>query len=239
MTIVVVLLVFLLAGLVQGGSGFGLALTALPLLTLIMPIKEASPVLALTALTVNAFIFLRLRSHFRWERMLPLALASVAAVPVGVWLLATADARVLQIILGVLMLVAVVHGVVPGLRERRWHPLWLGIPLGGLAGTLTGTLGTGGPPIVAYVSTQGFDRFRYSASIQLTLGLCGLLRLPCLAAGGLLTWRLLGYSAVGCLAAMLGAWMGLRVLKRIPEKVLRYVVSAMLLGLAIKNLIGS
>ena len=116
--------------------------------------------------------------------------------------------------------------------------MWLGAPCGLFSGALTGAFGTGGPPAVAYVATQGFDRHRYSASVQLALGVAALLRLPCLAAGGLLTWQILALSAAGGIAAAIGAWLGLHVLKALPEKGLRHVVMAMLLVLAVKNLVG-
>jgi len=237
-TITVALLVLLVAGLIQGAGGFGFALTALPVLCLMIPLKDASAMLVLTGLSINGFIFWRLRSHFSWERMLPIALGGLAGVPLGVLLLAKADARALQIVLGIVLLMAVGQNLAPGLRNRKWHPLWLGAPCGVFSGALTGAFGTGGPPAVAYVAAQGFDRFRYSASVQLAVGMGGLLRLPCLAVGGLLSWQILAMSAAGGVAAAVGAWVGLHVLKRLPEKALRYVVTAMLLVLAIKNLAG-
>ena len=238
MTLYAIMLVFMLAGFIQGASGFGFALMALPVLCLMIPITEASPMLVLTGLTINGYLFWRLRAHFRMDRMRALMIGCLAGVPLGVWALAQVEARVLQVSLGVVLLIAVTLRLVPGLNRSSWHPQWLGVPCGLFSGTLTGAFGTGGPPAVAYVTTQGFDRLRYAASVQVVLGLGSMVRLPSLAAGGLLTWRTLAVSAAGGLAAVVGAWMGLHVLKRLPEHILNRLVMAMLLLLAILNLMG-
>ena len=112
MTIAAIMLVCVLAGVIQGASGFGFALAALPVLSLMIPLKEASAMLVLTGLSVNGFIFWRLRSHFRVTRMLPLVIGGLAGVPLGVWLLVNADARVLQVALGIVLLIAVGQNVV-------------------------------------------------------------------------------------------------------------------------------
>ena len=101
-----VLLIFLImaaAGLVQGATGFGSGLVAIGLLTWIIDVQTGSVLLVLSALSLNLAILYRLRRHFHWERIWPLALSAVVGVPFGVLVLAKVDPQLLRPVLGVLL----------------------------------------------------------------------------------------------------------------------------------------
>ena len=92
-------------------------------------------------------------------------------------------------------------------------------------------------PAVAYVQSQRFDRFRYSATVQTALAISAVVRILCLGATGLFTPRLLVFSMLCLLCAVAGAWLGLHALKRLPDRAVRTVVLGMLLLLGIKYLV--
>lgn len=233
----IVLVVFVVAASVQGAAGFGFGLVAISLLSCFIDIKDASVVLSLASLCMNAFIFWRLREHFRFDRIAPLMFAAVVGAPLGVLLLVHADAHLLKRLLGIILLLTVANGCVPRLADRPWHPIVLGVPCGLLSGALSGAYATGGPPLVAYVRSQGFDKFRYSATLQIVFALNTTIRLIALGATGVFTKRLLALSVWGIGCAVIGAWLGLHVLKRMPERILRRVVAGLLLVMGTKYLL--
>ena len=55
--------IILLASFVQGFSGFGFALVSIPLLSLVINIKEAVPLGALCGLVVNVYLIFHLKEH--------------------------------------------------------------------------------------------------------------------------------------------------------------------------------
>ena len=232
--IFLIILVLITAGGIQGVSGFGFGLVAVSLLSGVIPLKQASVMLVLASLSMNLYILLRLRAHFSLERMKWMLTASIAGVPLGVWLLVRADESLLKRILGVILLLTVVQGFIPALRRKPWHPVWMGGPCGLFSGALSGAFATGGPPAVAYVQSQQFDRFRYAASVQVPLAIAAAVRLLCLGATGMFTWELLAFSVMGVVCAIAGAWLGLHFLKRLPDKVIRKLVLVMLLLMGIK-----
>jgi uncharacterized membrane protein YfcA len=237
MEIALILAILLVAGAVQGTTGFGFGLVSVALLGAVMPVRDASVMLVLGSLSINIFMFVRLRSHFRTERVLPAIGAAVVGVPLGVWLLVRADETVLRRILGLILIATVVQRLLPALARKRWHPIWLGVPCGLLAGGLSGAFNTGGPPIVAYVSSQGFDRFRYAAAVQLLLGISAVTRIGCLTVAGAFTPRLAGLGAAGILCAVGGAWLGMHGLRRLSDRAVSRIVLVMLIALAVKYLV--
>lgn len=236
MDIIFTIIVFVTAAAVQGAAGFGFGLVAVGLLGSLLPIKDASVTLVLASLTLNCFIFYRLRSHFRWDRVLPMIVSTLVGVPLGVWILVAASEVLLHRLLGVVLLVTVVQNFLPGIGDKRWHPVGLGVPCGLFSGALAGAFATGGPPAVAYVSSQHFTRFRYSATLQLALGTSAVMRILCLGVSGQFTPRILLLSGLGIVCAIAGAWIGLHCLKWLSDEHLKKVVLAVLFVLGLKYL---
>ncbi|WP_456384925.1 TSUP family transporter, partial [Desulfolithobacter sp.] len=58
--------VFLAAGFVQGLTGFGSALVAIPLLSLLMDVKTAVPLCTLNGMIITMYLGWRLRNHLHW-----------------------------------------------------------------------------------------------------------------------------------------------------------------------------
>ena len=237
--LIAVMTVVALAGAVQGAVGFGFGLVAVGVLGSFLPIKQASVMLVFASLGINLFIFIRLRHHFSLDRMRWMLAGAVVGVPLGVWALVKADEVLLRRVLGVVLLLTVLQRFIPGIKAKRWHPFWAGAPCGLASGALSGAFATGGPPAVAYVQGQQFDRFRYVASVQIPLAVAAVVRVACLGAARQLTPQLFALSilSVGC--AVGGAWLGLHVLKRLPEETVRIIALTMLLVLGIKYLAWS
>ena len=227
----------LLAGAVQGAAGFGFGLVAIALLSSVIEIKDASIILVLGSLSMNIFIFWRLRRHFHFDRVWPMMLSTLVGVPLGVWFLVKADPELLRRVLGVVLLLSVAQSFVPRVGKKRWHPFYLGVPCGVFSGALSGAFATGGPPVVVYVSKQGFDRFRYVATLQVVLGTSALARILCLGVSGLFVRRLVFLSVGGIVCGVTGAWLGLMVLKRIPEKAMKITIFVLLVLLGIRYLV--
>lgn len=229
--------IFFFAGVVQGTAGFGFGLTSLALLGSVIDLRIAAILSLFGALIINVVIFLPLKQYFTWERMRPFFLTALAGVPVGVFCLQYFTGDILQLFIGVLLIGGAIHGLVPALAKHKWHPLWAGIPCGFISGTLTGAFGTGGPPAVAYVSSQNFDRRTYVTILQIIFMVGGLVRLAILAGAGIMTADLSLASFIGGVCAGAGAFLGIRVLRRLSNENLRKLVAILLLMMGIKHLV--
>ena len=242
------LIVIAIGGLVQGSTGFGSGLVSLGILTWIVgmqdtgaellgsdleAIKLASILITFAALSQNVIIIRRLWRHFKWERMGPMIVCTMIGAPIGVYVLVKADADVLKVTLGIVLVIAAAQAMIPHLAKKRWHPWYMGIPFGLFTGGLNGAIGTGGPPAVAYIASQNFTRFRYSVMLQVVFGVSCVIRLGLIGAKGMLTWQLMLMAVGAIVFAGIGAATGLRVLRRFSDAGLKKVVAVLLLVLGL------
>ena len=143
----------------MGLAGFGIGLVSLALLPYIMAPAEAIVLMTLYAAAFALAIFVAVRHDFTPARVADLivgtVVGTVVGTPLGVWALASFPASVLNRLIGAMLLVAVGlewRGLYPEkLEGRRW-----GLGAGVLAGVIGGAVGTPGPPVVLYATTQGW-----------------------------------------------------------------------------------
>lgn len=224
------MLVMFFAAMVQGVTGFGFGLIAVGLLSLMSPIRDAAVMSVIPALMVNGALVWQLRRHLCWADLRPIAVTAACFTPLGVVLLNKLDASVINGLLAVILLVTLLQSVLLRRQHCPWHRLWLGLPMGMLSGVLAGAYGSGGPPLVAFVHSQHYDRFRHVVSIQVLLGIAGLIRVICLIHTNILTAQQWTLNALGVFVVLPGIWLGLKLLKYLPQSVLRAMV-LLLLGL--------
>lgn len=226
--LLITIVIVLFAALVQTVTGFGFGLIVVGLLSLVSPVKSAAVMNVMPALAVNMILAWRLRSHLRWPELIPIALAAVCCTPVGVLLLSVLDPRMVNGMLAAVLLATVIQPILLRQSHRPWHRTWLGVPMGMLSGILCGAYGTGGPPLVAYVHSHKMDRYRHVASLQVLLGMAGLMRLVSLIWQQSMTAQQWIGNAVGAIVVLPGIWVGLRLLGHLPEKWIRRIIVMML-----------
>jgi uncharacterized membrane protein YfcA len=149
----------------RSALGFGDALVAMPLLTLLLGIRVATPLVAFAASTIAVAILSRnwrsadLRGAWR------LIAAALAGIPVGLLFLKQAPETTVRAILGaVLILFAGYRLLNPALPRLARD--WPALPFGFLAGILGGAYNTNGPPAVVYGTLRGWPPATFRATLQ-------------------------------------------------------------------------
>jgi len=154
------------AAFVRSALGFGDAVIAMPLLTMVIGLKTASPLVAFIGPTISVLVLARGWRKVDLKPAVRLIAASALGIPVGVYGLARLPEEPLKVALGALILFYGVFGLArPGARirsERAWLP-WL---VGGTAGVLGGAYNTNGPPVVAYGMLRGWPPESFRATLQ-------------------------------------------------------------------------
>jgi len=154
------------AAFVRSALGFGDAVLAMPLLTMVVGLKTASPLVAFIGPTISVLILARGWRKVDMSPALRLIVASALGIPVGVYGLARLPEEPLRIVLGALILFYGLFGLArPGARIRRERP-WLPWLVGGTAGVLGGAYNTNGPPVVAYGMLRGWPPESFRATLQ-------------------------------------------------------------------------
>jgi uncharacterized membrane protein YfcA len=226
------------AGFVQGSTGFGFALTSMPLLPLMMGYKDAAALVFLLSAIVIALTFFRNRKHYNWREGWELIAGAVVGIPIGFYLFIHAEESLLRHLLGAVLCAFAINEFL----IQRWMTRAadvtsrLGFPLGMLSGSLDAAFNMAGPPAVAYVYARPWSAQQIAASLQVQFGIGLILRTILSAGTGFLNARVLQLSACAALPLSASILLATHVAPRIPRVALRRVVFLLLGVMGLKYL---
>ncbi len=227
--------ILLLAAFTQSLTGFGLALVSMPLLGQLMPLHQASALVAVVSLVVEAALLRRYWAHLRWRPVARLTAASFLGMPLGVALLHHLPGNWLLTALGMLLIAYSLYALGNWHLPRLTHPFWAW-GLGLLAGVLGGAYNTSGPPVILYGHARRWTPQVFKGNLQaFFLSTSAAIFLAHLAAGDITpsTW----WRALEALPSLgLGLWLGRKAEKRLSPEVFRKIVLFALLLVGAKML---
>jgi len=226
-----------LGAFIQGVVGFGVGLVLLALLTPVLGVKEAAVVGVLPVAVLIAVLAWKYRRSVKWDETVVLGAMLIVGAPLGVKFLVKADVGLVRAIMGLVLLASAVQRLLPGAEERSW-PRVLAVPLGLFAGALNGAFGTGGPPLIAYLSARRLDHLTYVATLQFLFVIGVIVRLEELIRQGLMTEKMVLGGSLGAVGALIGAFAGVAAMNRINEKAMAKLVTAALLALGLYYLLS-
>lgn len=230
--VAVALGVFLLAALAQAVTGFGSALVAVPLLTLVT--EPVTAVVAATAvsLALTSGAAWRERAHVDVASARTLTVAGVVGMPVGLVALALLDESLLAAVIAGAMLVMVVL-VSLGLRVGPRAAPAAGV----VSGALLTSTGMNGPPLV--MTLVGLEPRRYRATLQAVFAGQDVVAVAAFVVLGHLDREAALLTVAGIAGLPLGWRLGDAVFHRIPAHRLRHLVVGGLLLTGVSLLVTS
>jgi uncharacterized membrane protein YfcA len=231
------LLVLILAGLIQGSTGFGSGLVAVPLLLLVFEPRIVVPLVLLGTSGISLLILYDVRSHVEVKRIWSLMVAGIAGMPLGMYLLLVLDADILRVFAGV-VIVASALAFLAGFKRQVRNERAAWVPIGLSSGLLSGSLSMSGPPVILFLSNQGVGKDTFRANLALYFMVMTVATAMVFYAGGLLTPEVLGLAVMLVPASLLGTLAGVKVSHRIKETVFDRVVLVFLLLLGIMAVVA-
>jgi uncharacterized protein len=222
----------ILAGFIQGLSGFGSVLVALPILVLFLDFQLAVPLVSIWGMTINIILLMQLRMHLRPKNILPLTLAAIPGIPLGIYVLKHANILVLEMLLGVLLLIFSLYFIWSGGKTRGLSRGWL-YAAGFLSGCLGGGLAMSGPPVIIYTAVQPWDKDEIKSTLTGYFFLSGLIIIVFQTTSGLMTTEVFTGSLLSIPFIFLGVMLGSAGYRRLATEHYRQVVVGLitLLGL--------
>lgn len=209
-----ILLIFLVAMLIQGASGFGSALTAMPFLITLVGIKVAAPLFLLGVLTAEIVMLVYFRHALQFREIWRLALAAAAGIPIGIVAIRTLPEGLVTGLLGIILIAYSLYSLLSPRPFSISRPGW-GLAFGLVGGLLTGAYNTGGPPYVMYGAARQWDRDTFKSNIQGLFLISSLLAIANHALYGSFTLEVISHYLMalpGVLAGLaLGIWLGSRI----------------------------
>lgn len=216
----------LAAGFLRGLTGFGFALAAVPVLSLILTPLEAVLIAQLLQLAMSPVDLLRNHAHVDRRALGLLVLGAVPGVPLGVAVATAVSPDLLRLTIAL----AVIAGLAAILaRVRVPEGRGPALAAGGLAGLFSGLAAMPGPPVVAYFLGRGAapkvaratNLMFFAASSAFALSLAaGLHRAVDL--------RLLGIAALSLPVLLVGSHLGEAAFRRLADETYRRAAIAVL-----------
>jgi len=189
--ITAILASYLFAATAKGVTGLGFSTTCLPILALLVGLKDALPLVIIPSIFSN-IVVMRQVGRFRETlgRFWPMLLAVIPGLALGLWTLAYIDGRLAGAILGLLMLVWCAFTFTkPELSiAARWErPL---APFSGfITGTINGITGSQVMPMVPFMMMLRLERNLFIQAVNCSFTLSSLVMMLGLAKLGLFSWE--------------------------------------------------
>lgn len=233
------LVVILTGGVIRGFTGFGSSLVWVSGLTLLLPPAEVIPVLYMLEVAASASLYRSSRREVRWETIAPLVAGAVIGLPLGIWVLRSADPSRMAVAIGGIVLVSTVL-LAMGARLRAMPGRTATVATGTASGFLNGVSSASGPPVIMYFMASPATVTESRASLITYFGLMDVAAVFFAAVAGLVDSVTLVRFAVFLPAMVAGAALGRRGFDRVNQTVARRAALIVLFALGaavlIKNL---
>ena len=219
--------IVLFAYLVRGICGFGSGLIAIPVLSLMLPLKVTVPLIVMLDYLASAGQGVSQRQSIEWKEIRRLIIPALIGVSAGLMIFHKADAELLPRVLGGFVLLYALYTL--------WGPeipkasSWWSIPAavsGGAVGTL---FGTGGPFYVSYLKARQLDKNAFRATFACIFLLDGAARVTGYLGTEVVDIQLLVLLAASLPMMILGMYLGGKIHTNLSPEVFTRAISVLLL----------
>ena len=235
-TILLACSIIFFSGVVQGLTGFGSALVAIPLLSMVMDVKQAIPLSILNALVITTTLIYALRRLIDWGKIVPLLIGAIPGVLLGATLLKQADPVIISRSLGVLLICVSVLNLFFRPKPLQLPRVW-GCIAGFFSGAINATVGAGGPPAIIYATLQNWNKDEIRATLTGFFVCNGYVTAMVHAGHGIINGAILRLFVLSCGCVLLGTLAGSRLSKKIQHQTYLRLVYLLLLFLGIMLLV--
>lgn len=215
------------AAFVQRVSGFGFGIFIMTALPYLLPsYGEATTLSGALALVTSVVIVSRMWAYISWRKLLPILFTFLVVSWFAVQFVAHSGDGLLKRILGAVLILASIYFYFLSDKIRIKPTLPMQIGLGTVSGFMGGLFGMQGPPAVLYflASTEKKDEYMALAQTYFLVGnsVMTIYR----AHNGFFSHEVALSWCCGLPMVLLGTWLGAKVFRRIPIRLLRKIIYA-------------
>ncbi|MBF0289108.1 MAG: sulfite exporter TauE/SafE family protein [SAR324 cluster bacterium] len=222
--IVIGSIVVFVGSLVQGSVGFGFALIIVPTLLLILPQEHVTPVVVLLSLALNGVALYECHRILQKKTVFLLSISGILGVPFGVYLLQEVNAQAFKLIVGVLIVILACLLKTGWKRSPRNQTVAGFFPVGFVSGIMNGSIALNGPPVILFFTHIKLEKEVFRANLLGYFFISNCFTILYFVYSDLIHQQILYDSLIYYPSLLLGTVVGIKVSKRIPEKIFRNVV---------------
>lgn len=229
----------LLASLVQGITGFGFALIAVPLLSLFIPeLRNITPIIVIYSLLTNIIIVYKTRQFIDLKKILPLVIFGILATPLGTYILLYVNVNTLKIIVGLIITITALAMLKNFKIKIINQNVSYGV-VGLLSGFLNGSTGLSGPPVVLFLTNQNTDKDVFRANLTFYGIATNIFAIILFISEGIINTLVLNFTAIYLPALIIGVFSGIKISSKINETLFKALTIYLILFLGLYTVIST
>lgn len=229
----------LLASFTQGVTGFGLALVAVPLLSLFIPeIRNITPIIVIYSLLTNIIIGYKSIHYVHFKKVIPLVLFGMLATPIGTYMLLYVKVETLKIVIGIVITLTAFAMLKNFKVKIKNEKVSYGI-VGFLSGILNGSTGLSGPPVVLMLTNENMDKEVFRTNLSFYGIITNIFAIIMFIVGGIINTSVLQFTTLYLPALLIGVLVGIKVSNKINEVVFRRITIYLIIVLGLYTVISS
>ena len=229
----------LLASIVQGITGFGFALIAVPMLSLFIPeLRNITPIIVIYSFLTNIIIVYKTRQSIDLKKILPLIIFGILATPLGTYILLYVNVNTLKIIVGAIITITALAMLKNYKINIKNQNISYGV-VGLLSGFLNGSTGLSGPPVVLFLTNQNTDKDVFRANLTFYGIATNIFAIILFISEGIINTSVLNFSAIYLPALIIGVFSGIRISSKINETLFKTLTIYLILFLGAYTVISS
>ena len=209
---------------VYSATGFGIAMTAMPIALLAVHDPQTAVIVVNTGgVSAGVLIAIQARKDIPYREILSIAAAGALGVPFGVAILKFADPTIIRI--GIVVLILLLAAL--SLKEFQGEIPFagvLGIVAGFVVGASLAAFAVGGPLIVLFLLARHLRRQSVRGAMAFFLLVISAIGVGFYAYADLYTPERLTLVAIVLIPSFIGFALGGLLIKRMNERIFRYVV---------------
>ncbi len=225
--LIILFVISFLAATISGAAGFGGALVLLPILTGIVGIKAAVPILTIGQIFGNASRVWFGRHELNWK---PIILFLATAIPltiIGSYLFTDFDSRHIKLGIGIFLILLVVYRRTKNQKTKLGNKgMLIG---GGITGFLSGIAGSAGPLGATFFLGLNLTATAYIASEAFTALTMHLTKTIIYNKYSLIGKTELLYGFFVGIAMILGSWTGKKIIEKLSREKFILLVEILLI----------
>ena len=225
--LLIIFAISFIAATISGAAGFGGALVLLPVLTGIVGIKAAVPILTIGQIFGNASRTWFGRQELKWQPILFFLVTAIPLSILGSYLFTDIDPKKIKIGIGIFLILLVVY------RRLKIQKISLGnkgmFIGGGLTGFLSGLAGSAGPLGAAFFLGLNLTPTAYIASEVFTALSMHLTKTIVYNKYSLIGLNEIYYGLFIGVAMILGSWTGKKIIEKLPRDKFLILVEILLI----------
>lgn len=234
--LILIFTISFLAATISGAAGFGGALLLLPILTGIVGIKAAVPILTIGQIFGNASRVWFGRKELQWKPIIFFIVTAIPLTIIGSYIFTDIDSKKIKIGIGGFLILLVIY------RRISTKKIVLGdkgmLFGGGLTGFLSGLAGSAGPLGAAFFLGLNLTATAYVASEAFTALAIHLTKTIVYNNYSLIGQTELQYGIFIGIAMILGSWAGKKIIAKLSKDTCVIIVEILLIVSGIQMIIS-